>query len=111
MSEAFLARFMCPYSRMGVKSDSLKEGEQLTNRGGGKGRLSWIFSFLFLCSQSPLRFFTRVENFICTDISLPCPFVLAANMGPQYACGKQTWPRLNLLGRMSFLEIDDKHFP
>lgn len=58
MSEAFLARFMCPYSRMGVKSDSLKEGEQLTNRGGGKGRLAWIFFFLFLCSQNPLRLFT-----------------------------------------------------
>lgn len=58
MSEAFLARFMCPYSKMGVKSDSLKEGEQLTNRGGGKSRLAWIFSFLFLCSQNPLRLFT-----------------------------------------------------
>lgn len=112
MSEAFLARFMCPYSRMGVKSDSLKEGEQLTNRGGGKGRLAWIFFFPVPLQSKPFETLQPwVENSICTDVSLPCPFVLAENMGPQHVCGKQTQPRLNLLERMYFLEIDDKHLP
>lgn len=51
-----------------------------------------------------------VENLICTDISLPSPFVLAVNMGPQHVCGKETQSKLNL-EKMSFLELDDKHFP
>lgn len=85
MSEAFLARFMCPYSRMGVKSDRLKEGEQLTNRGGGKGRLAWIFFFPVPLQSKPFEtLHSWAENFICTDISLPCPFVLAANRGSQH---------------------------
>lgn len=103
MSEAFLARFLCPYSRMGVKSDSLKEGEKLTNKGGGKGRLAWIFFFPVPLQSKPFEtFHSWVENFICTDTSFPCPFVLAVSMGPQHVHGKQTRPMLNLLEKNVF---------
>lgn len=61
---------------MGVKSDSLEEGEQLTNRGVGKGRVAWIFFFFSIALKSKAFeiLHSWVEIFICTDISLLCPF-------------------------------------
>lgn len=105
MSEAFLARFMCPYSRMGVKSDSLKEREQLTNRRGGKGRLAWIFSFLFLCSQNPLRLFTLGLK-ISFYRHFPSLSFCSSCKRWSTAC---VWKAD--MAKAKPPEIDDKHFP